>query len=70
MAEELNRFFKSVFVHEDDTNVPNSAMPTSDLPALSSITVTPQDVFGELRKLEISKVAGPDDFPANWKSAR
>ena len=64
VAEELSRFFKSVFVDEDDTNVPNFAIPTSDSPALTSITVTSQYVLEELRKLDISKAAEPDGFPA------
>ena len=57
-ANVLNNFFSSVFVHEDDQNVPvfNSDFKTST----DTITITVEDMTKRLKSLQVSKSPGPD----------
>ena len=59
-ADTLNKFFSSVFVHEDDQNVPEfkSDFKTS----LLSINITTDDMFKCLKSLKVSKSPGPDNI--------
>ena len=63
-AEELNRFFKSVFVDEDPTNIPDFSVSMGDSNTLSDIVITPQLVINELKMLKADKAAGPDGLPS------
>ena len=58
-ADVLNKFFTSVFVHENTNNVPVLQDRQFDY-ALNDIIVSPEEVFKKLSKLNPSKAAGPD----------
>jgi len=61
MAEELNRFFGSVFTVEDTNNMPvtdgNKAMTGEDL---EMIVIIMEVVMGKLMGLKVDKSPGPD----------
>ena len=62
-ADMFNKYFYSVFTHEDTSNL--RALETSSF-ALSSIiqsvNFTPIDVYQELVNLDVSKACGPDQI--------
>ena len=58
-AEELNKFFSSVFTTEDVNDIPEPDLKhTGD--TLNSITVTEEEVKKKLLKMNASKSPGPD----------
>ena len=63
-AEELNRFFKSIFVDEDPTNLPDFSVSMCDSNTFNNIIITPQLVINELKMLKVDKAAGPDGLPS------
>ena len=58
-AEELNKFFASVFTREDVSDVPEPVSKHSG-DALSTIVVTEEEVLKKLKKMNPSKSPGPD----------
>ena len=65
VAETLNTFFKSVFVDEDTSHIPEFQLHTDVVPTeMVDIDITIQDVLTELKKLDSNKAAGPDGLPS------
>lgn len=62
-SNALNRYFSSVFTHEDPNTVPNFCIDKSDDVSLSSITINPSIVFDKLVSLKSGKSPGPDGWP-------
>ena len=58
-AEELNKFFKSTFTHEN-TNISTFSQQVSS--TLSSISITEAMVLDKLLSLNSSKATGPDNL--------
>jgi len=58
-AEELNRFFASVFTDEDRNHIP-TPKPEQMTSVLESIVITDKDIEQEIRGLKPGKSAGPD----------
>ena len=59
-AEELNRFFASVFTDEDKSHIPTPK--TEEITSvLSSIDITDQEIQKEFKDLKPGKSAGPDE---------
>ena len=65
VAEELNTFFKSMFVLEDVSNVPDFTRVTDNMPVLQDIDINVMDVKKELDMLKMDKSQGPDGIPTN-----
>jgi hypothetical protein len=67
IANLLNHYFYSVFKPSDDeTSFPNSSDSNSDTSecTISSITLTPEEVYHVLAALDENKAIGPDKIPA------
>ena len=67
IANLLNHYFYSVFKPPDDeTSFPNSSDLTSDTSecTISSITLTPEEVYHVLAAIDENKATGPDKIPA------
>ena len=65
VAETLNTFFKSVFVDEDTSHIPEFQLHTDVVPTeMVDIDITIQEVLIELKKLDSNKAAGPDGLPS------
>ena len=62
-AKVLNKFFQSVFVEEDDSEVPEFPARVQNKNILEHIELTLQEVHRELEALDINKSAGPDGIP-------
>jgi len=62
-AEELNKFFKSVYIQEDDCQIPDFH-PTGLLkpPNQDKIVVSEEDVYKQLSTLNENKSPGPDNI--------
>jgi Reverse transcriptase (RNA-dependent DNA polymerase)/Endonuclease-reverse transcriptase len=60
IAEELNKFFASIFTREDRTNIPAKAMETEN--RLDRIQLSRAEVTLKLRKLRPDSAAGPDNI--------
>ncbi len=58
-AEELNKFFASVFTMESDTDIPDPE-PKHQGDNFSSMEVTKEEVMKKLRELNPTKSPGPD----------
>jgi hypothetical protein len=58
IADELNRYFGSIFTKEDRENVPVKELETDQ--RLDQITVTREIVLRKLQKLRPDSAAGPD----------
>ena len=63
-AEELQRFFQSVFVKESDGALPVFPELVEPEEVTTSVIFSPEDVSTELRRLKIGKAAGPDGIPS------
>ena len=59
-ANVLNNFFSSVFVHEDDHNVP--VFRTDFKTSIHTISITTEDMFKGIKSLKVSKSPGPDNI--------
>ena len=59
-AEVLHTFFQSVFITEEDDNIPGVASQVKEGTVLEDIELTPDIVYKELRNLNPNKAAGPD----------
>ena len=64
VAELLQDFFQSVFVQEDDKNLPDFPDMVGVDEALTHISVDTAEVLKELKQLKTDKAAGPDEIPA------
>ena len=63
-ADILNRFFSSVFTHENVDNVPDLEPGSrSDHTFLSDVVITEEAVRKKLQQLNPSKAQGPDGIP-------
>jgi len=62
-ADAFNEFFASDFTSEDTSLLPDFHVD-SILPILSSVSITPDDVYVKLHNLDPNKSAGPD----NWST--
>ena len=62
-AEVLHTFFQSVFVQEDDSNMPDFPDLVGEEDALDELTVNLDEVITELKGLDADKATGPDDIP-------
>ena len=61
MAEELNRFFGSVFTVEDTNNMPVTDGKKAMIgEGLEMIVITKEVVMGKLMGLKVDKSPGPD----------
>jgi Reverse transcriptase (RNA-dependent DNA polymerase) len=58
MAEELNRYFASVFTREDLTNIPRKNLETDQV--LSSVAITAGKIISKIKNLRADSAAGPD----------
>ena len=58
--EALAKEYESVFVKEDDTNMPK-ILP-SPYPDMPDIEITENGVLAQLNKLNVHKSTGPDDL--------
>jgi hypothetical protein len=58
IAEELNRYFSSIFTKEDRTNLPVKAPETEE--KLEKIEITEAKVLKKIKKLRPDSAAGPD----------
>ena len=62
-ADTFNKYFYSVFTHEDTSNLEALKTSSSFLsPFIQSVNFTPNDVFHELVDLDVSKACGPDNI--------
>ena len=60
-AEELNRFFGSVFTREDVNNVPEFSHPKlPEINILSNVSICDNDIVNALKSLKVCKSPGPD----------
>ena len=67
IANLLNHYFYSIFKPSDDeTSFPNSSDSNSDTSecTISSITLTPEEVYHVLAALDENKATAPDKIPA------
>ena len=62
-SNALNKFFSSIFAHEDPNTAPTFYVDKSDDVSLSSITITPSVVFEKLVSFKINKTPGLDGWP-------
>jgi Reverse transcriptase (RNA-dependent DNA polymerase)/Endonuclease-reverse transcriptase len=60
IAEQLNRFFASVFTKEDRANIP--VQPSETDKKLDKIHISPNEVVKKLQKLRPDSAAGPDNI--------
>ena len=60
-ADIFNKYFYSVFTHEDTSNLNTLRNSISFLsPIIQSINFTPNNVYNELVNLDAGKACGPD----------
>ena len=59
-ADLFNRYFYSVFTHEDCSNLSSLRKSSKPSSIIHSINFTSQDVFQELSRLDPTKACGPD----------
>ena len=59
-AEILNRQFKSVFTHEDKSNIPK--LPGPHYPPIANLDITTTGVERLLARLDPNKASGPDNI--------
>ena len=64
ISNAFNRYFSSVFTHEDPNTAPTFHIDKSDDTSLSSIAINPSVVFKKLVSLKTGKSPGPDGWPA------
>jgi hypothetical protein len=62
VADELNRFFTSVFTIENVVNMPEPAIVYDGIHPLVNIECTPIEIQSKINKLNANKSAGPDGF--------
>ena len=60
MAEDLNKYFASVFTRENIENVPEAKQRNSGNEPLEDVKFEPYMVEAELKKLNPTKAPGPD----------
>ena len=58
VADELNRFFSSVFTVEDDEHIPTAE--TLETPILENLKISEWEIKKKIRKLKKDAAAGPD----------
>jgi hypothetical protein len=58
IAEELNRYFASIFTKEDRTNMPRKHRETEE--RLSEISFTRSEIIKKIKRLRPDSAAGPD----------
>ncbi len=58
MAQELNKYFGSVFTKEDKTNVPAKNMETANI--LDNIIITEKNIREKIKNLKLDSAPGPD----------
>ena len=57
-ANVLNKFFASVFVHEDDKPLPTFKADYKT--KLTNVNITTDDMLKRLKSLKVTKSSGPD----------
>ena len=62
IAEEFNRYFSSVFTHEDDRVAPEPAITCESDRVLHSIHITEGEITTKIKDLNPNKAPGPDGF--------
>ena len=62
MSENLNKFFASVFTHEDTSNIPTRGLETEA--RLENVVFTKRNILGKIKKLKASSAPGPDGISA------
>ena len=65
-AEELNNFFRSVFVAEEEGDIPSPCFSAvcEGASVMQDLCIDIQDVKSELKRLQMNKAAGPDGIPS------
>jgi hypothetical protein len=66
MADVLNKYFASVFTHEDTVNMPEVEEMISEEDCLKEVDITCEMVGGVLRTVKENKSAGPDGIHSTY----
>ena len=61
-AEVLHKFFQSIFIADEDDNIPVIECKVPEGRELEDIEITPEIVYKELKSLNPNKASGPDDI--------
>ncbi len=61
MAEELNKFFASVFTKEDQRTIPEAEKENVEV-AMGTVVVTQQMIRKQIRRLRKEAATGPDEI--------
>ena len=63
VADMFNSYFKSIYVTDDNREMPLHLIPNPSVDSLSSITINEYDVLATLKTIDITKACGADNIP-------